>query len=233
MTVRSRLAAGAVALALAAPPAAAAVVDLDYLFSTTFGGGIGPDGILVQTFRPTISGDLTRLDLQLYAAGIDPGNSGAEATIVSSTGGVPDIAFDPVSDVLTLGALGAASRGPLAPGSGLDGFDVQGGAFAPFDFSGAGVHLDAGVLYTIVLRQTDTTHGTLLWNYEPSGGYADGQAGTLNLASATATGPTYNDDIDYSFRTHMTPVPLPAGLPMLLSALGLGALLAATRRATR
>lgn len=222
-----KAASAAVCLAMAAP-AWASVVDVDQIYQTGSGGSNGLGGLSLQTFTAGITGMLSQVDLQLFRAGLETSSSGAKISIVSTTNGLPDILWDRPTQTLTMATLGSTTLAPTAT-NGLNSVSANSGAFLSFDFSAANILLEAGTRYGIVVQQTDDVFGTLFWagqsNVLPGGAilgpYADGQAGSLQFA-ASSTVPTLVDRTDNGFRTFVTPtaVPLPAGLPLLLVALG-------------
>ena len=216
---------------MAGVSAQASTVDVDQIYETGIGGSNGLDGIMIQTFKAGLSGQLTQLDLQLFASGFGPiGNSGATVSIVSVTNGIPDIRWDRSSGVLTTNTLASVDQATTA--NGLSSFDILNGAFVSLDFTAESLFLDAGQSYAIVVAQTDDLYGTLFWGSKSLvdgsgtvvGPYADGQAGGLQYGSYN-TEPTLSDRNDHGFRTYMAPVPLPAGGALLLSGFGLLAVL--------
>lgn len=210
----------AAALGLAALPVEAATVDQSYL-PTGNAAALTIDSVTTargQSFTVGLDGLLTGVRVNVS----DKGNfdNAPDATLTVSIFDVSGGAIDTAGGALLSGALGRT----------LGSTSFNDFKLAEVLFSSS-LAVSVGDTLAIVLDGVSAGQNDgFFW---ASGGDAAGYAGGQPFSGSTLASATFND---FQFETLVdttsttTPIPLPAGLPLLLSALGIGALLKRRRR---
>jgi len=186
--------------------AQAATVTLDQQNQIETGPGssgalAGGNRTLTQSFTAGLTGTLEQVDLAL---GYTPETTVGFEVNVYSGGGSP-------------GDLGAALFSDTYAASYVPQY-VSPGAFTAFDLSAAGIAVNAGDEFTIVVSRLSPTTGTDWILCSIGEDYTDGESyGTLD-------GEFWGSNTqDLAFQTHVSSIPIPAAFWLFGSALaGLG-----------
>ncbi|MFL6212997.1 MAG: C25 family cysteine peptidase [Blastocatellia bacterium] len=157
----------------------AAVIDQSYTEGTSTGTPFTSTGWNGQTFIPSVSGSLTKADVQLFCSGCTGTTPNITASIRATSGGLP---------------TGADLASATIPG-------FSNGAGATYTATFSPVSLTSGTQYALILRPVaNPSVGTYNWIRALPGSYANGQR--VNSADS---GSTWAPDStrDYNFITYM------------------------------
>jgi len=150
-------------------------IDQQNLTVSTSGFGFSNVAWVAQTFTPAVTGQLTRVDLDLFCASCSGANPNITVSIRNTTGDVP-------------------SGADLATAT-IPGFNSPSGGFFAANF-GAPPTLTAGTRYAIVFRLVAARIGTQAYVTSTAGGqgpYANGRRATSANSGGTWTGDSTRD----------------------------------------
>ncbi len=151
-----------------------------------FGSGYGfnSSSLIGQTFTPSVTGQLTRVDAYIFCAGCSGTNPDMTLEVRTTSGGNP---------VMTAGGLLASST--------ISGTSSSSGGLFSFTYNTLPT-LTAGTQYGVVIRLVSNRTGTQAWLSSNGDVYAGGRRKTCTaLACSDPTG--VNNNSDLIFMTYM------------------------------
>ena len=157
----------------------AANIDQQNLSVTNSGFGFNATNWFGQTFQPAVTGQLTRVDLDLFCSGCSGTTPNITVSIRATSGDLP--------------------TGPDLATATIPGFSSGSGGFFAANF-GAPITLNAGTTYAVVARPvSNPSAGVYAYVVSTGSPYANGRRVTSANSGATWTG----QSTDVGFKTFM------------------------------